>query len=118
MKRLICALFVATFAFSSCAVLDRTPSIYYNEDELSLYDITQMIESINEPLEAVSPLRLIPYGEETVENAVYWTEKGSVWHSSSSCSYLGKDSDIFYGSVENATECGKTRLCLPCEKKN
>ena len=117
MKKLICALFVATFAFSSCAVLDRMPSIYYNESELSLHDITKMSDDLVEPNETVSQLRLVPYSDEAVENSVYWTEKGSVWHLSPSCSYLGEDSDIFYGSVESATDCGKARVCMPCEKK-
>ena len=117
MKKLICALFVATFAFSSCAVLDRTPSIYYNESELSLEDITKMSEGLKEPIETMSLLRLVPYGDEQVVNAVYWTEKGGVWHLSKECSYLGEDSDVFYGSVENAIECGKARVCVPCDKK-
>ena len=46
MKRALMALFVATFVFSSCSVLDRKPTIYYNEEELTLEEIAQMADLI------------------------------------------------------------------------
>lgn len=48
---------------------------------------------------------------------VYWTEKGSVWHLYKDCGYLSKSKDIKSGSVQNAVDDGKDKLCSSCEKK-
>lgn len=116
MKRVFCALFVATFVFSSCTLLDRTPSIYYNEEELSLGDITEMRHSFVEDESANQTAVLVPYDETYVDVAVYWTENGKVWHLTPRCGYLKSGSQIIYGSRENAEKCGKTRVCSSCEK--
>lgn len=47
---------------------------------------------------------------------VYWTESGSVWHTSRDCRYLKKSTNILSGSVEKAKESGKTRACSGCGK--
>lgn len=115
MKRIFFALFVATFAFSSCALLDRTPSIYYNEEELSLGDITEMRYSFKEEEVVDEDYLLVPYGETYVENAVYWTKNGKVWHLTPKCGHLKSGGQIIYGSREDAEKCGKTRVCSSCE---
>ena len=56
--------------------------------------------------------------ESTYDNStVYWTEKGSVWHLYKDCGYLSKSKEIKSGSVENAVEAGKDKLCSSCGKK-
>ena len=47
---------------------------------------------------------------------VYWTEGGSVWHLSDSCSSLSKTdpADIVSGSEEEAIAAGKERACKKC----
>ena len=50
-------------------------------------------------------------------STVYWTKKGSVWHRFRNCSYLSKSKEIESGSVEDAIEAGKEKLCSSCAKK-
>ncbi len=52
------------------------------------------------------------------ENAdvVYWTKSGYTWHISINCSYLKKSDNILSGSVEDAVEAGKTKVCSRCNK--
>lgn len=47
---------------------------------------------------------------------VYWTEGGSVWHLSDSCSSLSKTdpADIVSGSEDEAIAAGKERACKKC----
>ena len=44
----VLALLVGILLISSCNALDRKVKITYNEDELSLADITEMRESFND----------------------------------------------------------------------
>ena len=44
----VLSLLVVIFLITSCSALDRKAKITYNEDELSLADITQMRESFND----------------------------------------------------------------------
>lgn len=118
MKRRLCALFVAAFVFSSCAVLDRTPTIYYNEEELSLGDITEMRHSFEKSEIEKETVELVPYDGEPGDGLVYWIESGQVWHLSYKCRHLSSESKVIYGSEENAVECGKSRACMTCSKTN
>jgi hypothetical protein len=43
------ALFAVIVLFSSCSPLDRTATIYYNESEISIDDITAMREAFEDP---------------------------------------------------------------------
>ena len=47
---------------------------------------------------------------------VFWTEKGGVWHTSANCRYI-KNSEVISGTVNEAIESGKERLCSVCEKQ-
>ena len=113
-KRLILTFFAGIFLLSSCTVLDRTPTIYYNESELSLADITNMRNDF--PEETQKSVNLIPYSENSVKDIVYWVENGSVWHLRTSCGYIKDGSDLFYGSEEDALLCGKEKVCSNCVK--
>lgn len=117
MKKALYVLFVAIFLLSSCAVLDRTPSIYYNEEELSLEDITEMRHSVESPEETQPTLSLVPYSQAPTAVPVYWNANGNVWHLNTECGYLNRDGDIIFGSTEEAIKSGKVRVCSPCEKK-
>ena len=119
MKRYLCAIFVVSFIFSSCTVLDRKSTIYYNEDELSLSDITEMRHVLEETEKIFNPKgKLVPYTDDEIESCVYWTKNGKVWHLTPECGYFTDGVEIIYGSEENAVECGKQRVCLLCEKNN
>ena len=47
---------------------------------------------------------------------VYWTKGGSVWHTSKDCYYIKKSNNVESGSVEDAKEAGKEKICSHCGK--
>ena len=60
--------------------------------------------------------------EEMLENAgldnkVYWTASGTVYHAFVDCGHLHNSTDLFDGSTTAAIENGKTRMCKSCEKR-
>ena len=118
MKRALLALFVVTFIFSSCSVLDRKPTIYYNEEELTLDEIAQMAESLKNAESEDASFSLIAYGEENIQTPLYWTEGGSVWHLDVECRHLKNIDKIFYGVEADAIKCGKQRACSSCGNNN
>ena len=48
-------------------------------------------------------------------DTVYWVKGGSVWHLSRDCYHL-RNKDVISGSVEEAQEAGKTKVCSNCSK--
>ena len=48
---------------------------------------------------------------------VYWTAGGSAWHIYEDCGYLKRSKEIFSGSVNEAREQGKEKVCSSCDKK-
>ena len=46
---------------------------------------------------------------------VYWTKNGTVWHNRKECGHI-KNSEAISGTVDEAKEAGKTRLCSSCAK--
>lgn len=117
----ILTVFLAVLLLSSCSVLDRNAKITYNGEELSLSDVTEMRHDF--PIEetektAKREITLVPYGETSLENPVYWVKSGEVWHISSDCGHIRSGSEVMYGTEKNALEYGKLRLCLSCAKKD
>ena len=59
--------------------------------------------------------------EEMLENAgvdtVYWTDGGSVFHSTPDCQHLNHSYELKSGTSTAAIENGKTRLCKTCESR-
>ncbi len=53
---------------------------------------------------------------ENNEQTVYWTKSGSVWHTNPDCHHLKKSTNIQSGTVEEAKEAKKERLCSTCGK--
>ncbi len=47
---------------------------------------------------------------------VYWTNFGTVYHLSQDCGHLNHSDELTVGSVEQAIEANRTRLCKDCEK--
>ncbi len=50
------------------------------------------------------------------EQIVYWTKSGSVWHTNPDCHHLKKSTNVLSGTVEEAKEAKKERLCSTCSK--
>ena len=51
------------------------------------------------------------------ESTVFWTEGGGVWHLFNNCGHLKRSKKIYYGTVEEAVEAGKEKVCSTCAKK-
>ncbi len=49
------------------------------------------------------------------EQIVYWTKSGSVWHTKKDCYHL-KNKEFISGTIEEAREANKERLCSNCGK--
>jgi len=47
---------------------------------------------------------------------VFWTDGGSVYHTSKDCTTLSKSKNINSGSVDSAAVAGKSRGCSTCTK--
>ena len=45
---------------------------------------------------------------------VYWTESGSVWHKSASCSHIKNSTNLLAGTVTQAKNAGKSNPCSRC----
>ena len=111
-------LFVVIFSICSCSVLDRNAKITYNEEELSLDDVTAIGDSFGSESEPDRSVVIETYSEDFVDTPVYWTESGGVWHTNPDCRYLRNVDRIVCGSEENAVDEGKSRLCSGCKGKD
>ena len=52
------------------------------------------------------------------DTTVYWTDSGKVWHLFENCGYLKNSKEILSGTLADAEEEGKEKICSSCEKKN
>lgn len=55
---------------------------------------------------------------EVYDGPVYWTKSGSVWHTYEDCGSLKNSNNVFSGSVDEAIESGKKKLCSRCEDRD
>lgn len=55
---------------------------------------------------------------DAIKDDVYWSPFGRVYHTHDDCSHLNKSEQLTYGSVEQAIEAGRTRLCVTCARKD
>lgn len=51
-------------------------------------------------------------------SAVYWTPYGTVFHSHEDCSALSRTATLTTGSINEAEDAGRERLCKYCEKRD
>ena len=49
---------------------------------------------------------------------VYWTQFGTVYHTSTECSHLNNSDTLVEGTVDEAIAANKSRLCKTCEKRD
>ena len=57
-----------------------------------------------------------PDSEET--SIVFWTSGGSVWHLFEDCGHLKRGKEILSGTVQDAMDAGKEKVCSTCDKKS
>ena len=55
---------------------------------------------------------------EAINDDVYWSPFGKVYHTHDDCSSLNQSDTLTYGTVEQAIAEGRTRLCAFCAKKD
>ena len=55
--------------------------------------------------------------ETKLMETVYWTKGGEVWHLFKDCGHLKNSKSILSGSVEDAIENGKEKVCSACSKR-
>jgi len=51
-----------------------------------------------------------------VDGNVYWTTFGTVYHIDPNCSHILNSGTIYEGSISEAVDAGRSRLCATCEK--
>ena len=56
----------------------------------------------------------VPVAETAVPDIVYWTESGTVYHTTDQCGTLKNSTAIMHGSVEEAMLAKKERPCKTC----
>lgn len=49
---------------------------------------------------------------------VYWTKFGTVYHSSQDCGHLNHSDELIMGTVEEAIQANRTRLCKDCAARD
>ena len=52
------------------------------------------------------------------DTVVYWSPYGRVYHIDDDCSALDRSEELTYGTVEQAIEAGRTRLCKFCANRH
>ena len=52
------------------------------------------------------------------DDTVFWTQFGTVYHTSLDCGHLNHSDDFISGTVEEAIQANKTRLCKSCEARD
>lgn len=55
---------------------------------------------------------------EAINDDVYWSPFGKVYHTHDDCQSLNQSDTLTYGTVEQAIADGRTRLCAFCAKKD
>ncbi|MBE6312173.1 MAG: hypothetical protein E7076_03355 [Bacteroidales bacterium] len=55
--------------------------------------------------------------EEATSN-VYWTKGGKVFHIYEDCQHLDRTEELTLGTIEEAEQAGKERLCKTCRKRH
>lgn len=55
---------------------------------------------------------------DAIEDDVYWSPFGKVYHTHEDCGSLNQSDTLTYGTVEEAMADGRTRLCAFCAKKD
>ena len=74
-----------------------------------------VVETIVTEPDTSEPETTEPETTEADDGTVYWIENGSVWHNDVNCQHI-KGKEVISGTVKDAIEAGKERLCRSCEK--
>lgn len=50
------------------------------------------------------------------DGTVHWTAGGSVYHLDADCRHLRRSKEILHGTMDEATDAGKEKVCSACGK--
>lgn len=108
-------LFIATIMFVTTGCIDRYFGVSTEPDSLKVISP----EEIDSIFAAISHETTEKYPSETDEKGneiVFWLDGGAVWHASRACSTIKKSDPekVKSGTVQDALESGKERLCKIC----
>lgn len=119
MKRMPVFLLLLVLLLSSCSEVQQT--VEYQGRRLSDSEILEHIQSeLSGKTETSQTHSIKPWKDGIVcsmEDRVYWTKSGSVYHTNINCRYLPDDAELIYGSEEDAVSCGKKQCCSLCAKE-
>ena len=86
-------------------------------ETVSAEEIREMIREARES--ALAEESKLAAAESTKEissaDEVYWTDSGQVWHIDPACASLKRAQNIRAGSVTEAENAGKSRICTYCQ---
>lgn len=126
---ILTAAFLLILSLTSCSLLDTEDRFVGGKmlDDEMMSEIREEIfgsgdKGVGNP---ENPGGAPSMGGENLENedkgdvdngkTVYWTKSGTVWHIYSDCGSLKNAIEVFSGSVDEAREKGKEKLCSKCE---
>lgn len=125
-----CSLFIPSERFDGGKLLDsdemsRIKSEVFATDTETEEQATESksvceTEERSTEREVCSDENLSKAESETIGNltkTVFWTESGTVWHLFKNCGYLKESKNILSGSVKEALEEGKEKVCTNCSKR-
>jgi hypothetical protein len=109
-------LFILTVSLCSCnfdeSKRNLSGGILLDDEMIS--EIKNEILSREEEKENTEEITLSTEAEPDTGEIVYWTESGSVWHKTGSCSHIKDNPDLFAGTASEARAAGKSHPCSQC----
>ena len=93
------------------------PETAADPEPVEIAETTVVLETTAVPEVVITPETSAPEtaAEETPEEiVVYWVKNGEVWHVRASCSSLSRSKNILSGTIEEALDAGKARVCKRC----
>lgn len=92
--------------------------LIFTEDTEEISDETEADENAVttdvESTEGENSSLTVTVESEPLADTVYWVKGGEVWHISEKCPSLSRSKSILSGTVAEAQENGKTRVCKRC----
>jgi hypothetical protein len=112
-----------TEGYTDISIETGEETVYYTNDDF----VDEIVDKIDiEPSSVITTDITVVYettsqadlpNTTAVENQtefVYWVKNGEVWHVSRECSSLSRSKEILTGTVSEAIQVGKERVCKRC----
>lgn len=113
-KQLITVFLIALLVLSAAGCAGKPP--VDGAETVSAEQIREMIRQARESALAAETEEA-PDTKDSPDTPVYWTDGGQVWHTDPACASLKRAKSVRTGTVEEAKNAGKSRICSYCESK-